>query len=197
MVSSFFSSCGSRTSFGNRTVGFSMTDLGARQRGGLSLGLGPNWGRLARQSVAVACASVLVLQPVAALAADVTSYTYDEARSGASNVGRLTTLSNASATIERDYDGAGNVIRQSWTVGGTAYEHSFTYAPNGELLRRGFSDGDVIPSATGSYQYDAYGQLYAVDGLLTQVNRNANLDPLSLVKLETLLSRGILGKVAR
>ncbi|WP_306143142.1 RHS repeat-associated core domain-containing protein [Roseibium sp. MMSF_3412] len=120
---------------------------------------------------------VLLLQPVAAAAADVTSYTYDEDRAGAFNVGRLTSLSNASATIRYDHDESGNVVSQRWEVDGQTYAHTFTHAPNGQLLRRSFADTDAVPSATGTYQYDGAGRLQSIPGLITHISYNAGSDP--------------------
>lgn len=132
-----------------------------------------------RKCLTVFCAATLLLQPVAAIAADVTSYTYDEDRTGAFNVGRLTSLSNASATIRYDHDENGNVVSQRWEVDGQTYTHTFTYAPNGQLLRRSFADSDAVPSATGTYQYDGAGRLQSIPGLITHISYDANSDPVA------------------
>ena len=125
------------------------------------------------------CASTFLVQPVGAIAADVTTYTYDEARAGAFNVGQLTSTSNAAATIRYDHDARGNVISQRWEVDGQTYTQTFTYAPHDELLRRTFADGDIIPSASGTYQYDGAGLLSSIPGLVTNISRNANFDPVA------------------
>ncbi|WP_420336453.1 RHS repeat domain-containing protein [Roseibium sp.] len=132
-----------------------------------------------RKCLVVFCAATLLLQPVAAIAADVTSYTYDEDRTGAFNVGRLTSLSNASATIRYDHDENGNVVSQRWEVDGQTYTHTFTYAPNGQLLHRSFADTDAVPSATGTYQYDGAGRLQSIPGLITHISYNAGSDPVA------------------
>ncbi len=134
--------------------------------------------RFLRKALATVCSVTLVLQSSVALAADVTTYSYDQARTGAYNIGRLTTVANTAATVEKDYDVQGNVIRQGWTVDSTAYEHSYTYAPHGELLRRSFSDGELLPSATETYQYDEFGNLKSIPGLVTNITRTATFEPL-------------------
>ncbi|WP_306143146.1 RHS repeat domain-containing protein [Roseibium sp. MMSF_3412] len=134
---------------------------------------------LLRMCLAVLCAATLLLQPVAAIAADVTSFIYDEDRAGAFNVGRLTSRSNAAATIRYDHDENGNVVSQRWEVDGQTYTHTFTYAPNGQLLRRNFADSDAVPSATGTYQYDGAGRLQSIPGLITHISYNAGSDPVA------------------
>lgn len=134
--------------------------------------------RFLRKAMATVCSVTLVLQSSLALAAEVTTYSYDQARSGAYNVGRLTTVANTAATVEKDYDIQGNVIRQGWTVDSTAYEHTYTYAPHGEVLRRSFSDGELLPSATETYQYDEFGNLESIPGLVTNITRTATFEPL-------------------
>lgn len=131
------------------------------------------------KSIATLCAATFLLQPIAAIAADTTSYTYDEARPGSFNAGQLTTVSNAAATIRYDHDERGNVTSQRWEVDGTTYTQTFTYAPHDQVLRRTFADGDTIPSASGTYQYDGAGLLKSIPGLITNISYNANFDPVS------------------
>ncbi|WP_168206218.1 RHS repeat-associated core domain-containing protein [Labrenzia sp. PHM005] len=135
-------------------------------------------GKTLKKALATACSLALVLQSSVALAADVTSYTYDQVRSGASNIGQLTTLSNGAGTIEKDYDANGNVTRQSWQVGGQTYTQEFTYAPHGQLLRQKFSDNDVVPSASQVIQYNGHGELNAIPGLISGITRAATGEPL-------------------
>lgn len=142
-------------------------------------------GLLSRQagmmtkSIATLCAATFLLQPISAIAADTTSYTYDEARPGSFNAGQLTSVSNAAATIRYDHDERGNVTSQRWEVDGTTYTQTFTYAPHDQVLRRTFADGDFIPSASGTYQYDGAGLLKSIPGLITNISYNANFDPVS------------------
>ncbi|MGV2974288.1 RHS repeat domain-containing protein [Roseibium alexandrii] len=132
-----------------------------------------------KKSLATACSLTLVLQSTAALAADVTTYTYDQVRSGASNIGQLTTLENPAGKIEKDYDANGNVTRQTWRIGsGPTYEHTYTYAPHGQLLRQKFSDNDVVPSASQVIQYNGHGELNAIPGLISGITRAATSEPL-------------------
>src|SRR5690606_3928656 len=49
-----------------------------------------------------------------------TTNTYDQVRGGYANIGQLTTTSNATATITYDYNAAGLLARQQWTVAGLA-----------------------------------------------------------------------------
>ncbi|MEM9634958.1 MAG: RHS repeat-associated core domain-containing protein [Pseudomonadota bacterium] len=160
--------------FKSRTFpGAVMSENNADQR------MGTGVRRYAQRSLALLCASSLMLQSTAALAADVTTYTYDEDRSGAFNVGELTSASNDAATIRYDHDALGNVTSQRWEIDGQTYTQTFTYAPHGELLRRSFADGDVFPSASSTVQYDGAGLLNSVPGVITNISRNANFDPIS------------------
>ncbi|KZM43808.1 hypothetical protein OA90_27125 [Labrenzia sp. OB1] len=123
----------------------------------------------------------MLLQSTAAFASDVTTYTYDEARPGTFNVGELTTVSNNAATIRYDHDALGNVTTKSWEVDGQTYTQSFTYAPHGELLRWTFADGDVIPSASGTAQYDVFGNLKSLPGLIEDISYNSAFQPVATV----------------
>ncbi|MEM9633745.1 MAG: HNH/ENDO VII family nuclease [Pseudomonadota bacterium] len=134
---------------------------------------------LFRKTLATVCATALVLQSSVALAADVTIYDYDETRPGMKNSGQLTSVSNDAGTIRYDHDALGNVISQRWEVDGQTYIQTFTYAPQGELLRRSFADGDIIPSASDTLQYDEAGLIKSVPGLILKIDRNANFDPVT------------------
>ncbi|NBN66083.1 hypothetical protein [Pannonibacter tanglangensis] len=82
------------------------------------------------------------------LAADVTTYTYDEARTGAFNVGRLTSVTEGGVTIRMDYDANGNIIRKTWEIAGQTYQHTFSYAQNGQVIQKTFAG--VTPSSVTS-----------------------------------------------
>jgi hypothetical protein len=144
-------------------------------------------------------AFLAVLQAFAggvAAAADgpvVTTYTYDEARSGAFNTGRLSSNTENGITIRTDHDAAGNIIRKEWSASWSTLtsEHHFSYAPSGHVIQRTFSGatatGSQSPTAAVgtnptpgvvNYQYDGFGRVSAVPGLVTSVTYHASGQPL-------------------
>ena len=141
-----------------------------------------------------ACLAVLqAFTGCAAAAADgppVTTYTYDEARSGAFNTGRLTSITEDGITIRMDYDANGSTIRKAWASSGQTWEHGFSYAPSGHLIQRTFSGATATgsPSSTAAvgtnptpgvvnYQYDGFGRVSAVPGLVTSVTYHVSGQP--------------------
>ncbi len=131
-------------------------------------------------SFLVALSSAAVLS-VSAPAQDVTTYTYDEDRAGYRNIGRLTTVANGAATIRKDYTARGLLAREAWDVDGQTYERTYSYDSATRLIRRQFSDGEVWPSASGSYTYDSGGQLTSIPGVIDEITYNANQDPVRMV----------------
>jgi YD repeat-containing protein len=91
------------------------------------------------------------------------TYTYDQARSGYFNQGRLTTATTAAVggtpqtTQEFDYDKMGRIAAQREKIGATTYTLSYAYNLGG-LLKR-----EVYPSGrTMLYAFDEAGQLSGV-----------------------------------
>lgn len=94
---------------------------------------------------------------------DTTSNTYDEARPGYFNVGVLTTAANDNATITYDYDNGGRGVQQKTTVDGITHLVASNYDAGGRLLSRTYPDG----STSGSFAYNAAGQMTTLSGAIT------------------------------
>jgi len=99
---------------------------------------------------------------------DITTSTYDEARSGYHNVGQLTTLTNAHATIRMDYDQAGRIVRKEYVVDGTSYVFSFDYDHRGNIIATIYPDG----STSGTHLYNEEGLLKSLAGAVNNVTYN-------------------------
>lgn len=104
---------------------------------------------------------------------EVTTSTYDEARAGFYNVGKLTTQTKANiSTTRTDYDMAGRAVREQWTVppSGTGAE-TFTletrYDEGGRIRGKSFPNGDVVGTPSNPWTYDEAGRLLAIPGHVT------------------------------
>ncbi len=101
---------------------------------------------------------------------EATTSTYDEARAGFYNVGKLTTQTKANiSTTRTDYDMAGRAVREQWTVppSGTGSE-TFTletrYDEGGRLRGKSFPNGDVVGTPANPWTYNEAGRLLTVPG---------------------------------
>ena len=105
--------------------------------------------------------------------AKTTTWTYDEARPGFHNVGRLTGQSNAVGALRHDYDAAGREVRKTYSLDGTDYVFETGYDAGGRVLWRSYPDGDSVGSALDPFLYDAAGRLVAVPGVIEDVEYDA------------------------
>lgn len=106
---------------------------------------------------------------------EVTTNTYDEVRSGYFNIGQLTTADNDTATITYDYDEAGRLELQSWTVAGlsgTKTEET-GYHAGGQVLWKIWPDATSTGSALNPWTYDNTGLLFGIPDLITETQYNA------------------------
>lgn len=106
---------------------------------------------------------------------EVTTHTYDQVRSTYFNVGQLTTSSNATATITYDYNNAGLLARQQWTVAGltgTKIEQT-GYHAGGQILWKNWPDSTSTGSSGTPWTYDTAGRLYGIPSLITLTQYNA------------------------
>jgi RHS repeat-associated protein len=101
---------------------------------------------------------------------DTTTNTYDEARAGFHNVGRLTTAANDNATIAYDYDNGGRLSKEATTVDAATHTTTSTYDAGGRLLTRTYPDA----TTSGTHTYDAAGQLLTVAGSITGTTYTAD-----------------------
>ncbi|MBI4924142.1 MAG: hypothetical protein HY834_20595 [Devosia nanyangense] len=100
---------------------------------------------------------------------DTTTNTYDEARSGFYNVGKLTTAANANASIAYDYEDGGQLARQVTTVGTETFTSSASYDSAGRLLSRTYPDG----TGSGTFAYDARAYQLSLTGAIASTTYSA------------------------
>jgi RHS repeat-associated protein len=101
------------------------------------------------------------------------TWTYDQPVSGYSNIGRLTTVSNPSATTTFNYDALGRAVLSARTIGGTTYTRQSGYDASGRPLWTQYPDGDSLGTLNNPITYDGAGRLYAIPGVITGITYNA------------------------
>lgn len=95
---------------------------------------------------------------------ETTIYTYDGARAGYFNVGKLSSIANDSATFRQDHDALGRLARTQTLVDGSTYTTSAAFDAGSRLLWLGLPDDTTFGSATAPMRYDAAGRLVSVPG---------------------------------
>ncbi|WP_445504878.1 RHS repeat-associated core domain-containing protein [Microvirga sp. G4-2] len=118
---------------------------------------------------------------------EVTTYVYDEPRSGFYNIGRLTSLSNAAAALRFNHDRDGRKVEEVHAVDGRTATSVTAYDRGGRVkARRYLGMGAALDevgheaSAATAWKYDGAGRLTAIPGLLTQVSYDASGQPLKV-----------------
>jgi RHS repeat-associated protein len=114
--------------------------------------------------------------------AEVTSFTYDELRTGFYNVGQLTTATNPYATIQTSFDKEGRLASKAYVVDGTTYPFAIGYDTGGRVLWQSYPDGDSVGSAASPMLYDAAGRLNAVPGVITATAYDARGNPTNVTR---------------
>ncbi|MDQ0473929.1 RHS repeat-associated core domain-containing protein [Labrys wisconsinensis] len=109
---------------------------------------------------------------------DTTTYAYDEARTGFFNVGKMTTSTNAAATLTADYDVLGREVKKTLVVDGQSYITTTAYDTGSRVLWRGLPDGTTVGTASSPMTYDPAGRLVSVPGLVTGTTYDAAGQPL-------------------
>ncbi|MDQ0473263.1 RHS repeat-associated core domain-containing protein [Labrys wisconsinensis] len=109
---------------------------------------------------------------------DTTTYAYDEGRSGFFNVGKMTTSTNAAATLTADYDVLGREVKKTLVVDGQSYITTTAYDTGSRVLWRGLPDGTTVGTASSPMTYDPAGRLVSVPGLVTGTTYDAAGQPL-------------------
>ncbi|MEO7733224.1 MAG: toxin TcdB middle/N-terminal domain-containing protein, partial [Kofleriaceae bacterium] len=94
------------------------------------------------------------------------TWTYDEARPGHANIGRLTSMTDPSGTASYDYDAAGHLVQGGRTVDGVSYPFAKQYDLAGRLLATSYPDGSTLGSAAQPLGYDAAGRLTTIPGFI-------------------------------
>jgi RHS repeat-associated protein len=97
------------------------------------------------------------------------SWTYDQAQSGAYNIGRLTTKTDPYGSQTFAYDNIGRVTQTTRTTDGVSYPFSYTYDNANRVLTESFPDGDAV----GTVTYDNAGHLSTVPNIITSVAYDA------------------------
>jgi RHS repeat-associated protein len=89
------------------------------------------------------------------------TYTYDETASGNYNIGRMTSMSDASGTTSYYYDEYGEMVKEVKTFTGLAgpFTTEYTYDADGNLETMTYPDGRVV-----TYVYDGAGRVEKVEG---------------------------------
>jgi len=100
--------------------------------------------------------------------AEVTSYAYDEARTDAFNVGRMTTATNPTGTLHYDYDADGRVIRKTYVVDSTDYVFTTAYDDAGRVLWHEDPDGDLVGAPAQPITYDGAGRTRNIPGVIDE-----------------------------
>ena len=101
------------------------------------------------------------------------TWTYDQARAGYANIGRLTSMTDPSGTATYNYDVDGNLIQGGRTVDGNAFAFTKRYDLGGRLLSTAYPDGTNVGTATDSLDYDEAGRLNYVPGFVVDAQYDA------------------------
>jgi len=113
------------------------------------------------------------------------TYTYDENENTQNDIGRLTSMSDASGTTEYRYDKRGNLIRGNSNREGVEYSTLYTYTPTDQISQITYPSGLAV-----NYFYNIAGQVEKVTATDVQGNtqtlaNNALYQPFgSIIELE-------------
>ena len=164
-------------------------------------------GRVAVQTDAKSQETEFTYDPAGRLATKINAsgtvtVTRSEPRSGFFNVGRITTVSDASGMFTRDYDPEGRGVRQTRTLEGILYQAERRYDVGGHLRGITYPDSDAVGTPTNPLLYDATGRLKSIPGIIGQIQYDAAGRPTSqtnvngTVTARTYSSRGFLTGVS-
>ena len=104
-----------------------------------------------------------------------TTYIYDESvgRAGFYNVGRLTTASNAAATIQYNFDKDGRETSHSWILGTTTYTQTTGFDLGGRMLTRQYPDGEIAGDGPNPVKCDGAGRFKSLLNFVQSTTYNA------------------------
>lgn len=114
--------------------------------------------------------------------AEITQWSYDQARTGFYNVGQMTTAANPAAAMEYNYDNEGRLANQAWIVDSVTYTTTQAFDTGGRLLWREYPDSDSVGSSGNPFLYDSSGRLKTVPGLVSTILYNARSQETSLTR---------------
>lgn len=104
----------------------------------------------------------------------VSTWTYDEARPGFFNAGKLTSLADPSGDATYDYNVTGKLVRGDRTVDGSApYEFTKQYDIGGRLLATTYPDGSTVGTAANPIGYDEAGHVQSIPGWIERATYDA------------------------
>jgi RHS repeat-associated protein len=107
----------------------------------------------------------------------VTAYLYDEVVPGFSNIGQLTSLSNAAATQRFRYDAEGRRTHDIWEVDGAAYTVETRYDLGGRVVGRSYPGNDHVGTPAHPWRYDGAGRLTAIPEMIAAITYDAAGQP--------------------
>ncbi len=102
------------------------------------------------------------------------SWTYDQARAGYFNIGKLTAMGDPAGTKTLDYDAGGRVVQTTRTINGTGYTFQYGFDGGDRQRWMTYPDGDTQGTPASPLVYDSAGRLKAVPGYVTAALYNAD-----------------------
>jgi RHS repeat-associated protein len=110
------------------------------------------------------------------------TWVYDEARTGYSNVGGLTSMTDSLGSATLDYDAKGRLARAVRVLDGTTYTFTHGYDAGGRLLWSTLPDGDTIGTTGAPRTYDGAGRPKTIPGYVTGATYNGRGQILTLTR---------------
>jgi YD repeat-containing protein len=93
------------------------------------------------------------------------TYTWDSTASGNNGAGRITTITDASGSIQWTYDTLGRIVQETKTTAGVTYTIGYAYDAAGNITQITYPSGRIV-----SYARDVLGR---ISGVTTQANATA------------------------
>ena len=109
--------------------------------------------------------------------ATTTTWSYDEVRSGFFNIGRPTSMLDASGSATYNYDLAGRRIQFDKKIGSYTFGFQQGFDAGGRLLWSVYPDGKSVGSSAAPRTYDGAGRPYAIPGIVTSATYRADGSP--------------------
>ncbi|HEY3359939.1 MAG TPA: FG-GAP-like repeat-containing protein, partial [Polyangia bacterium] len=106
------------------------------------------------------------------------TWAYDEAAAGFFNVGRLTSMIDATGQARFNYDAVGREVAGARIIDNVYYSFAKGYDAGGRLLWTQFPDGDTVGTPLAPLQYDGAGRLTRIPGFVDAATYDAAGQPL-------------------
>jgi RHS repeat-associated protein len=101
------------------------------------------------------------------------TWTYDQVRSGYSNVGHMTSQTEPTGGATYNYDLLGRNVQMTKTIDGTPYTFAYGYDAGGRIKFTTYPDGDTLGTSANPLTYDAAGRAYAIPGVVSSTTYTA------------------------